>query len=89
MAHGIIYGPKGGHLQASAHGRGKHKPGAPPENFYKIGRDDSGGAYGRSVSTGSVFDAACEEYLKAFMDILTHYGFIKDGKGVAWGGGGD
>jgi hypothetical protein len=76
LAHGVIYGPKGGKRSTATH-----------ENYYRIPRDDSGGAFGRSVKTGRVFDLACEEYLKGFLAIMTHYGFAMDGTaGVHWKG---
>jgi len=76
IAHGIIYGPKGGKRSTATH-----------ENYYRKPRDDSGGSFGHAVRTGRVFDLACEEYLKAFLAILTHYGFAADSAGqVHWKG---
>lgn len=76
LAHGVIYGPKGGKRSTSA-----------SENYYGIARDDNGGRFGHSVKNGTVFEMATREYLAAFMDILTHYGFASDGgHNVHWKG---
>jgi len=76
LAHGVVYGPLGGRRDTRAH-----------ENYYRIGRDPSGGALGASMRTGPIFDTACEAYLKQWLAILTHHGFIADGAtGVSWGG---
>jgi len=77
LAHGVVYGPKGGKRSTSAH-----------ENYFKIPRDNSGGALGRSVRTGPVFDQACELYLRYFLKTMTAHGFASDGAGrVHWKGG--
>lgn len=78
LAHGVVYGPKGGKRSTTA-----------DENYYAPQqRDDSGGAIGRSVKSGTVFELAAEAYVAAYLDILTHHGFVKDSHGkVHWGGG--
>lgn len=79
LAHGVIYGPKGG------------KRATPPdENYYApLQRDDKGGAIIRSVREGAVFEIAAEVYVAAYLDILTRHGFVKDGSNrVRWRGGG-
>jgi hypothetical protein len=68
LAHGVVYGPLGGKRGTKAH-----------ENYYHKGRDSSGGALGRTVSTGTVFDLACEAYLTQFLAIMRHHGFASGG----------
>jgi hypothetical protein len=77
LAHGVVYGPKGGRKDTPA-----------DENYYAPQRrDDSGGALGRSVKSGPIWDEATAAYLKYFQAAATHHGFIKSGRSVRWGGG--
>jgi len=65
LAHGVIYGPLGGKRSTSA-----------AENYYRIGRDPSGGALGRGLAeSGHIFDEACEAYLKYFQATLKAHGW--------------
>lgn len=64
IAHGVIYGPKGGHPAG---------PGG--VNFYRIGRDDSGGALGRSLKQGPMMQRASDAYLDAYTNVLRAHGF--------------
>jgi hypothetical protein len=76
LAHGVVYGPAGGKRNTAV-----------GENYYRIGRDTSGGAVGRTVSTGSVFQQACDAYLKQFLAVMKHHGFASDGgDSVHWTG---
>jgi hypothetical protein len=76
LAHGVVYGPLGGKRSTGAH-----------ENYYRIGRDSSGGPLGRATRDGSVFDQACEAYLTQFLAIMKHHGFAADaGDKVHWTG---
>jgi hypothetical protein len=66
MAHGVVYGPKGGRRDTD-----------PDENYYGHGRDDSGGRVGRAVAaTGPAFKKAEEAYLRAFFTILERHGWL-------------
>jgi hypothetical protein len=59
----------------------------PHENYYRIGRDGSGGALGRSLASGPAFDLACEQYLRAFEAAALRHGFIgAAGNAIRWGG---
>jgi hypothetical protein len=75
LAHGVVYGPAGGKRDTAV-----------DENYYKIGRDTSGGPLGQAVTGGRVFDLACEAYLKQFLAIMRHHGFAPHGTGMAWTG---
>lgn len=79
VAHGVVYGPKGGRADTPA-----------PENYYRIARDSSGGPVGRALADGGpVFDEACELYLRMFAAVMRHHGFVgQAGKANAmrWGG---
>lgn len=76
LAHGVVYGPLGGKRGTRMH-----------ENYYRIGRDTSGGPLGASTRTGTVFDEACDAYLKQWLAAMTHHGFIAKGStDVSWGG---
>jgi hypothetical protein len=73
---GSVYGPLGGKRSTPTH-----------ENYYRIGRDTSGGPLGESTRSGTVFDTACEAYLKQWLATMTHHGFIQSGSAdVSWGG---
>jgi len=77
LAHGVVYGPKGGKRDTR-----------PDENYYApLTRDESGGALGRSLRTGPIWDEATALYLKYFEAAARHHGFIKDARGLRWGGG--
>lgn len=68
IAHGVVYGPLGGRRQTGAR-----------ENYYSIGRDTTGGPLGRALSdAGPAFDAACEEYLAAFLRVMHRHGWPAD-----------
>lgn len=76
LAHGVVYGPLGGKRSTTAR-----------ENYYRIGRDSSGGALGASMRTGPIYDKACEAYLKQWLAIMKHHGFVGSaGDRVSWGG---
>ena len=65
LAHGVVYGPKGGRRSTSA-----------AENYYRISRDDSGGPVGRAVrGSGATLDAARAAYKREYLAILRRYGF--------------
>lgn len=63
IAHGVIFGPQGGKRSTSA-----------SENYYRIGRNDDGGALGRSLRDGPAMKRAEVAYLKAYIDVLTAAG---------------
>lgn len=69
LAHGVVYGPRGGRKDTRA-----------AENYYRIGRDDSGGPVGRSVaSRGPAMRKAQDAYLREYVAILRRYGFTVKG----------
>lgn len=77
VAHGVMYGPLGGRRSTGMH-----------ENYYRIGRDPSGGPVGDALSDargGAVYLAACEAYLRAFQRVLRAHGFLGDPP--SWSGG--
>ena len=76
LAHGVIYGPLGGRKDTKER-----------ENYYRIPRDPSGGALGRSARSGPIWDEATTAYLKYFEAAALHHGFIRDARGIRWGGG--
>jgi len=76
LAHGVVYGPKGGRRDTRV-----------DENYYRIPRDPSGGALGRSMASGAIWDEATAAYLKYFHAAARGHGFIRDGRGIRWGGG--
>jgi hypothetical protein len=78
LAHGVVFGPKGGKRDTRV-----------DENYYAPQRrDDTGGAIMRSVRHGSIFEIAAEQYVAAYLEILTHHGFVTDGsRQVRWRGG--
>ena len=69
LAHGVVYGPKGG------------RPGVKPHNPYRIPRDPSGGPLGAAVNApgGRAYQQACEAYLRAYLTFLTAAGFNTEG----------
>lgn len=76
VAHGVVYGPLGGRRSTSVH-----------ENYYKTGRDSSGGRLGAGLREGgSIFETACREYLHAFEYVLAKHGFV--GSNHEWNGHG-
>jgi hypothetical protein len=76
LAHGVVYGPKGGRRDTPA-----------DENYYAPQqRDESGGALGQSLRTGPLWDEATAAYLKYFEAAAKQHGFIEDRKGLRWGG---
>jgi hypothetical protein len=66
IAHGVIFGTKGGHLKGGG-------------DYYKIGRSESGGAFGRYVNSGPAFDKACEAYFTAYKKVLREHGLDLNG----------
>lgn len=77
LAHGVVYGPKGGKRTTTAQ-----------ENYYRIGRDDTGGPLGRALK-GPIMDEACDVYLRCYASILRHHGFIGQSvKALHWNGRG-
>lgn len=79
MAHGVVYGPLGGRADTDAR-----------ENYYRIPRDDSGGALGAALREGGpLWDEACEVYLKVYASVMRHHGFIgHQVKALHWNGRG-
>lgn len=65
LAHGVVYGPKGGRQDTPAH-----------ENYYRIARDPSGGPLGQAMNHGAILDAAADAYLKIYGSVMRHHGFI-------------
>lgn len=80
IAHGVVYGPKGGRRP-----RGQAYRGA--ENYYRIGRDESGGPLGRAVM-GPMREKAAEAYLEAYRRVLAEHGFLRRGGSLFWAGRG-
>jgi hypothetical protein len=64
LAHGVVYGPKGG-KRSTAVG----------ENYYRIGRDSTGGALGAALDGGPMFRQACGLYLRVYVATLKAHGF--------------
>jgi hypothetical protein len=62
MAHGVVYGGKGGHRKGGG-------------DFYKIPRDNSGGTLGKSLAHGRAMKKAQVAYLREYYKVLHHYGF--------------
>lgn len=79
VAHGVVYGPKGGRADTPA-----------AENYYTIPRDTSGGPVGRALADGGpVFEEACDVYLRVFASVMRHHGFIgQAAKAMTWNGKG-
>jgi hypothetical protein len=79
LAHGVIYGPNGGRRDTDAQ-----------ENYYRIGRDESGGALGRALREGGpIWDQATEVYLTMFAAVMRRHGFIGQNlKALHWNGKG-
>ena len=76
VAHGVVYGPLGGRRDTSTH-----------ENYYRTGRDNTGGRLGAALREGgSLFETAAREYLHAFEHVLTRHGFM--GSRHEWNGRG-
>jgi hypothetical protein len=68
IAHGVVYGTKGGHLKGGG-------------DFYRIPRNSSGGPVGRYM-VGPAFDAACDAYFVAYRRVLKEAGIDLRGKKV-------
>lgn len=66
IAHGVIFGTKGGHLKGGG-------------DYYGIPRSESGGAFGRYVESGPLFDAACAAYFDAYKKVLHRHGLDLNG----------
>jgi hypothetical protein len=79
LAHGVVYGAKGGRRDTDAQ-----------ENYYHIGRDESGGPLGRALRDGGpIWDQATEVYLKMFAAVMRRHGFIGQSvKAMYWNGKG-
>lgn len=77
IAHGVVYGPAGGRADTGVN-----------ENYYRIGRDNTGGPVGRAVNeNGAVFDEACRAYLDAYTAVLRRHGFTgQSAQAMRWGG---
>ena len=69
LAHGVVYGPKGGKRSTVA-----------DENYYAIPRDESGGPVGRYLKNGPAMEAAAEAWFEAYRELLRRHG-IKLTKG--------
>ena len=68
LAHGVVYGPLGGRRHTGVQ-----------ENYYRIGRDTTGGPLGRALAdAGPAFDKACDEYLAAFLTVMGRHGWPAD-----------
>lgn len=68
LAHGVVYGPLGGRRDTGTH-----------ENYYRTGRDTTGGPLGRALAeNGPAFHRACEEYLAAFLKVMRRNGWPAD-----------
>lgn len=66
MAHGVVYGPRGGKRATPVQ-----------ENYYRIARDDSGGALGRALTaSGKIMREAEEAYLKFYLATLKAHGWV-------------
>lgn len=79
MAHGVVYGPKGGRADTPA-----------MENYYRIPRDNTGGHVGRALAEGGpIFDQACDLYLRMFAAAMRRHGFVGmagRGESMRWNG---
>ncbi len=64
LAHGVAYGPKGGKRATRPH-----------ENYYRIARNNTGGAFAHALD-GRVLDRATEAYLAAYGDVMRRHGFV-------------
>jgi hypothetical protein len=62
MAHGVVYGTKGGRRKGGG-------------DYYQIPRDESGGALGRSMSRGRAMRKAQSAYLREYSIVLRRAGF--------------
>jgi hypothetical protein len=71
IAHGVVYGPKGGHLKADG-----SKGRARGANFYGIPRNESGGPVGRYLQDGPAFNAATTAYFEAYQRELRKAGIV-------------
>lgn len=66
VAHGVVYGPKGGRADTPAQ-----------ENYYQIPRDDTGGPLGAALRDGGpILEQAAEVYLRMFAAAMRRHGFI-------------
>jgi hypothetical protein len=78
MAHGVVYGPKGGRPDTT-----------PDENYYRILRSDSGGRVGAALRGGKFMDDAADANLKVYASVMRHHGFIGHRvKALNWNGKG-
>jgi hypothetical protein len=68
LAHGVVFGPKGGKRSTPA-----------AENYYKIRRDEGGRAVGRAMRSGPAIKAAQVAYRREYYAILRRYGFVVRG----------
>lgn len=69
LAHGVLYGPRGGKRATSVN-----------ENYYGIARDNGGGPVGRAVAaSGAAMDEARAAYRREYLAILRRYGFTVKG----------
>jgi hypothetical protein len=62
MAHGVVYGTKGGRRNGGG-------------DYYKIRRDETGGPLGYSVTRGRAWKKAQRAYLREYGKVLRRYGF--------------
>jgi hypothetical protein len=79
LAHGVVYGPKGGRRDTEAQ-----------ENYYRIGRDNSGGPLGAALRAGGpLWEQATAVYLTMFAAAMRRHGFIGQSvKAMYWDGKG-
>ena len=80
IAHGVVYGPKGGRRPDGAAYAGS-------ENYYRTSRDETGGPLGRALM-GPLRDKAAMAYLAAYERVLTEHGFARRGGKMHWLGRG-
>ena len=64
LAHGVVYGPKGGRPDTS-----------PDENYYRIARSSTGGRVGAALESAGFMGKVSEVYLREYTAVLRRAGF--------------